>query len=72
MQLMEDAHLNLNIFNDWSFGSLCFLKTLFLKAKTCCVSNPYHMTAIDCSFNTLMRFHLREIIFRNLKNGLAL
>ena len=27
------------------------------------------MTAIDCSFNTLMRFHLHKVIFRNLKMG---
>ena len=32
-----------------------FKKTVF-KNKNLCVSNPYHMTAIGCSFNTSNRF----------------
>ena len=55
-----------------SFLAPHVLKKLCLKTISCCISNPDRMPAIDCSFNTSMHFHLREIIFKNSKNGSSL
>ena len=40
------------------------LKKLFLKTKTCCISNPDHMTATDCSFNT-SGWNVGEVFSKN-------